>query len=127
MKSELYSIEGVVVKGTRYGTVLGFPTANLNKSACLKSTGIPLGVYAGVATIDEQHRHRAGIVIGPIGKDALPKIEAHLLDFSGDIYGKAIRLSLLDFLRPFKDFVDDSDLKKQIAADVEKVRSMISL
>lgn len=127
MSASLYSIEGTVIRGAHYGTVLGFPTANLDRSACAKAKGIPLGVYAGIATTHDKKRYRAGIVIGPLEKDVLPKIEAHLLDFSGDLYGRAMLLSLVSFLRPFEDFIDDADLKKQIASDIENIRKIISL
>ncbi len=119
-------IKGGVVRGRGYGSVLGFPTANLERRSYSRLKKKPrLGIYAGLATIGNQTKeYRAAIVIGPLDKKKLPKIEAHLLDFSGTLYDKQLSLTLLSYLRPFQDFSSETSLKNQIQADVERVREI---
>ncbi len=129
MKEPLFTLRGKVVRGTQFGRILGFPTANIDKAE-YKELGflIPPGVYAGtVSVLPEETSYRAGIVVGPKEADGLPKIEAHLLDFSGDLYGKVLELLLAVYLRPYRNFKGEDALKEQIGADIEKVRTMISL
>ena len=123
----LFSLRGKVVSGTRVGRILGFPTANIDKAEYGRSgLSIPPGVYAGTASVfPEKTLYRAGIVVGPKEGDGLPKIEAHLLDFSGDLYGKELELSLFVYLRPYRNFKGEDALKEQIGADIQKVRALI--
>lgn len=119
-------ISGRVVRGDGYGKVLGFPTANLDRRQYSRLTKKPrLGVYTGTAKIEnEAKEYRVAIVIGPLDKTKLPKIEAHLLDFSGTLYTKRLSLILLQFLRPFRQFSSETALKNQIRADLERVREI---
>lgn len=112
--------------GAGYGRKLGFPTANLDRREYVrKGIRIPFGVYAGTATIAGIRRvYRAGIVIGPMDKKGFPKIEAHLLDFSGALYGERVSLSLIRYLRPYREFKNADLLKRQIAEDLKKVRAI---
>ena len=105
-----YEISGLVIKGDGYGKVLGFPTVNLDIG---KEVLPPQGVYAGFAVL-EGKEYRAGIVIGPG-----VKVEAHLLDFSGDAYGKEVKLEARRFLREYKKFDTEEELKKQIENDLQ--------
>ena len=108
----LYIISGKVVKGDGYGKKLGFPTVNLNLG---KDQIIPLeGVYAGAAVLDSVE-YRAGIVVGPTNK-----VEAHLIGYSGDAYGKQITLKINKFLRKYKDFDTEKELIIQIKKDIDK-------
>lgn len=128
-------IRGKVIKGAGYGKMLGFPTANIDREEyAAREVSIPLGVYAGTATIHADGAdkgltanaasctYKAGIVIGPLDEKRLPKIEAHLLDFSGDLYGKHLTLALVKFLRAFQPFETEDALKNQIALDLSEVR-----
>ncbi|MDO8620002.1 MAG: riboflavin kinase [bacterium] len=129
MSEPLCDFRGRVVEGDHYGRALGFPTANIEKRE-FKATKctIPVGIYAGTARIVPGAKvYRAGIVIGPREKDDLPKIEAHLLDFSGNLYGKELHLSLFVYLRPYRNFKGEGVLKEQISTDIQKVREVISL
>lgn len=129
MQKPLFLVRGNVIAGLRYGRALGFPTANLDKTEYMK-TGevIPRGIYAGLARLTStQQVFRAGIVVGPNEKDGLPKIEAHLLDFSGDLYGQDLELSLLVYLRPYHNFRGEDALKEQIGTDIEAVRKAVTL
>lgn len=128
MQRTLFSIDGRVVRGAGYGRKLGFPTANLDRREyARRKIRIPLGVYAGTAAvIGIQRVYRAGIVIGPTDKKGLPKIEAHLLGFSGALYGRRVLLRLVRYLRPFRRFRGESALKTQIARDLAQVRAIMS-
>ncbi len=106
-----YLISGKVVKGDGYGKKLGFPTVNLAVGDQILP---PPGVYAGEATLDGQV-YRAGIVIGPDGKT-----EAHLIDYNGDAYDKTVALKIHKFLRSYKNFDSEEDLKEQIGKDLKE-------
>ncbi len=129
MQKKLYILSGTVVRGNGYGQKLGFPTANLSSSEyARKKFDVPFGVYAGSAEIvSTEECFKAGIVIGPAGKDGLPKIEAHLLGFSSDLYGQELRLSFSHYLRPFEQFTNEESLKKQIERDLTQVRQSVSI
>jgi riboflavin kinase/FMN adenylyltransferase len=70
--------------------------------------------------------YKAGIVIGPLDKRRLPKIEAHLIGFKGNLYGKKITISLKKYIRPFKKFRNEQELKKQIQSDLKKIIKILS-
>ena len=126
----MYRVSGKILKGLGYGRILGFPTANLDRREyILKRMNIPEGVYAGTAEIEgvNNKRFKAGIVIGLKDTKKFPKIEAHLLDFKGVLYGKKVKLFFRIPLHPFKAFKSESALKKQIGKDMEAVRRRISL
>ena len=73
-----------------------------------------MGVYAGVAFMDGKE-YRAGIVVGPNAK-----IEAHLLDYMGDAYGKEVLLKTEKFLREYKSFDTEEELINQIKEDIKQ-------
>ncbi|HEY4494079.1 MAG TPA: riboflavin kinase [Candidatus Paceibacterota bacterium] len=106
-----YQISGKVIKGDGYGKKLGFPTVNLE----IKDSGVKIteGVYAGKAFL-EKKEYTAGIVVGPGGK-----VEAHLLGYDGDAYGKKVRLEINKFLREYKKFKTEEELIKQIVEDLK--------
>lgn len=104
-------IAGKVVKGEGYGKKLGFPTVNLDTMGA----DLPKdGVYSGEGEI-EGEKYKAGIVIGPN-----KKVEAHLLGFSRDAYGKIVVLEIREFLREYKKFESEEKLIEQIKKDLEK-------
>ena len=129
MQEPFFIVRGTVIAGLRYGRVLGFPTANLDRKEYAKMDEvIPSGIYAGLAKLLSTNKvFRAGIVIGPNEDDGLPKIEAHLLDFSGDLYGQELELSLMVYLRPYQNFKGEDVLKEQIGTDIEAVRRAVVL
>ena len=119
----MIQISGQVIHGERYGKALGFPTANLDRrSFRLRRTNIRLGVYAGWAELPSGKKYRAAIVIGPIYNHHLPKIEAHLIGFKANLYGKKIIIELQKYLRPFRKFKSETALKQQIARDLKKIK-----
>ncbi|MCC7160232.1 riboflavin kinase [Candidatus Nomurabacteria bacterium] len=101
---------GKVVRGDGYGRKIGFPTVNLD----IGEVGLPAsGVYFGFAILGDNN-YKAGIVIN---KDK--KIEAHLIGYSGDAYGKIVTLKIEKFLREFKNFDTEKELVEQITKDIE--------
>ncbi len=120
-------IFGTVVRGVKYGRKLGFPTANLERRQFTRLKPRPrLGVYAGVAQIkSSSKKYKAGIVIGPLDGRGLPKIEAHLINFSGNLYGKKLELKLIKYLRSFHKYSGEAALKAQIKRDIKKVKKLI--
>jgi riboflavin kinase / FMN adenylyltransferase len=113
-------LEGDVVGGDARGRTLGFPTANLAVAPRLALP--PYGIYAGAAA-----GHRAAISIGvnPHYGGGELRIEAFLLDFTDDLYGRRLRLELWRRLRPERAFESELELVEQIARDVEETRGAI--
>jgi riboflavin kinase/FMN adenylyltransferase len=120
-----YSLAGTVEEGARRGRTIGIPTANL---AIWPEQVYPAhGVYACWAWVGGQ-RWAAATNVGvrptfePTG---LPTIEAHLLDFDGDLYGREMRLDFVARLRPEMKFSGVDALVAQIKADVEQARGLL--
>jgi riboflavin kinase/FMN adenylyltransferase len=115
-----YSIEGEVVRGAGRGRTLGFPTANVRTARPLL---LPVGVYACQVDVDGV-RYQAVINVGvrPTFGETELAVEAHLLDFSGDIYGRRIRLTFLRRIRDERKFPSIDALRDQIALDVLAAR-----
>ncbi|HEY4493964.1 MAG TPA: riboflavin kinase [Candidatus Paceibacterota bacterium] len=110
-----FKITGKVVKGDGYGKKLGFPTVNLEVFSTEELP--PEGVYVGVGIL-EGGEYRAGIVIGP-KKDNKNKVEAHLIGYNGDAYGKEVRLKINKFLRKYQKFDTEAELIIQIKKDID--------
>jgi len=113
------------------GRKLGFPTANLDRRQFTKLKNKPrLGVWAGIATYHLSPKsyklYKAGIVIGPKDKQGLPKIEAYLLGFKGNLYGKQLVLEPVKFLRPFKHYSGTKSLIAQIQRDVQQIQKLLT-
>jgi riboflavin kinase/FMN adenylyltransferase len=118
----MISITGKVVHGDAYGRVLGFPTANIDKrSFAKKKFQVKAGVYAGTVLLNSK-RYIAAITVCPKEHQSSPKIEAHLIGFSRNLYGKKITIIFGKFLRGWIHFKNELALKKQIAKDVEKIK-----
>lgn len=120
-----YSLAGEVILGEQRGRTIGIPTANL---AAWSEQIVPAnGVYATWADVDGQ-RHMAATNIGTrptFAGDSL-SIEAHLLDFSGDIYGKRMQLDFAQRIRPEQRFAGVDALVAQIRADIDAVRRVLA-
>jgi riboflavin kinase/FMN adenylyltransferase len=111
-------LEGTVVLGDQRGGTLGYPTANLSVPAELLVPAY--GIYAGSAL-----GHRAAISIGVnphYGGDER-RIEPHLLDFEGDLYGRRLIVELWRRLRDERAFSSEEELVAQITRDVEETRA----
>ena len=104
-----YVLVGRVIHGDGYGRKIGYPTVNLDTE--LKD--LPKdAVYAGSGLLDGME-YRAGIIIGPN-----KKIEAHLIGYNGDAYGKIVELRINKFLREYKKFDTEGELIIQIKKDI---------
>jgi riboflavin kinase/FMN adenylyltransferase len=111
-----YLLEGVVIEGHHRGRSIGIPTANLRCDDQM----IPAdGVYAGRCEIDGA-LYSAAVSIGktPTFGDEPRQVEAHLIGYDGDLYGRTIHVALLDWLRDQIRFPGVDRLKAQIALDV---------
>jgi riboflavin kinase/FMN adenylyltransferase len=121
----MIEISGKVINGEKYGRKLGFPTANLDRRQFVRNKlKVRLGVYAGYVEINVGigKKYKGAIIIGPLDKTGLPKLEAHLLNFKGNLYGKKLIISLGKFIRPFKKFKNEAELKKQIKKDIIEIK-----
>jgi riboflavin kinase/FMN adenylyltransferase len=114
-----YGIEGVVTQGRGIGRKFLFPTANLE----LQNRVLPAdGVYVTLALVDGVWR-RSVTNVGKrptLGAEAESKVEAHLIDFDDDLYGRTIRVRLLHRLRGEKKFSGIDELRAQITRDRER-------
>lgn len=114
-----YIIEGKVIKGDGYGKKIGFPTINIESENFLKLDEKPsFGIYAGVVYLDDV-KYRAGIVIGPLDENQKPKIEAHLIGYKGDAYGKNAIFEIKKYIREFHSYDKEEELIAQIKKDLE--------
>jgi len=125
-----HQVRGPVVTGDRRGgTELGFPTANLGipDDICLPGPGI----YAGWYDRPDGSRHKTAVSVGRrptfYGADGELLVEAFLLDFSGDLYGEAARLSFVHRLRDELAFDSVDDLVAQMGRDVDQARTLLGL
>jgi riboflavin kinase/FMN adenylyltransferase len=111
-------VEGTVVLGDQRGGTLGYPTANL---AVAPELLVPAyGIYAGFAL---DHRAAISIGVNPHYGGGERRIEPHLLDFEGDLYGRRLVVELWRRLRDERAFDREEDLIAQIARDVEETRT----
>lgn len=118
-----YAIEGRVKHGEARGRALGFATANLPLDALCKPR---FGVYAIRASVDGQwHAGVANIGTRPTFGLHTPILEAHLFDASLTLYGKRLRVELVEFIREEKRFDGPEALKAQIAADCDQARRIL--
>ena len=120
-----HSVDGRVVQGRRRGRTLGFPTANLQPEGDLTP---PDGVYAAWAKCEDGAVHQAVVSIGvnPTFDEEDLCIEAHLLDFSKDIYGQNLSVLFVERLRDMVKFPDAKALAAQITADIDRAKAMLA-
>jgi riboflavin kinase/FMN adenylyltransferase len=118
MLGRAYSLAGRVIRGDGVGRRLGFPTANLEVNGLALPPG---GVYAIRAEVDGQ-AYRAVLNIGnrPTRNQPAPAlhVEAHLLDFTGDLYDRELEVIFVDRLRDEKKFKSLDELRDQIGRDI---------
>jgi len=133
-----FEIEASVIRGDARGRTIGFPTANLWLGEYQRPA---LGVYAvrvAIAeprlaagrTLTEPAVWRGGVAnlgLRPtFGGLAEPRLEVHLFDYAGDLYGRRLRVTLLEFLRPERKFDGIDSLKAQIVLDAEAARQVLA-
>lgn len=118
-----YGVGGRVVRGAGRGRTLGFPTANVETDRPLL---IPTGVYACRARVDGgMYPTVVNIGVRPTFAEQTLAVEAHLLDFSADLYDRELRLEFIRRLRGEQKFPSPEALRKQIALDVALAREAL--
>jgi riboflavin kinase / FMN adenylyltransferase len=119
-----YAISGRVVKGDHVGRQLGFPTANLDVTGLVLP---PNGVYAGLTKVKKKS-HRVALNIGfrPTMASAVRqlRVEAHMLDFGGNLYGEELTIEMDGKLREEKKFASSAKLQQQISRDIAALRAL---
>jgi riboflavin kinase/FMN adenylyltransferase len=123
-----FDLDGTVVSGAGRGRGIGFPTANVDTQNELRPAP---GVYAIRVRFQDEPEGpwrpgAANIGVKPTFGGSEVTIEAHLLDFSGDLYGKELRVQFLERLRPEQRFGSAAELVGQIKRDVEAARTVIA-
>lgn len=114
--SEPFYFIGTVLHGRNVGHTLGVPTANLQIPL---GKIAPLGVYCGVAEVDgAKYKAVVNVGIAPTFNEKTPRVEAHLINFNGDLYGKTVKVSLLKYLREIHEFASEQALQKQLKKDI---------
>lgn len=117
-----YSLAGTVVAGDRLGRELGYPTANLDVTGLVLP---PTGVYAAIA-LGRDFRRVAAVNIGSrptISGGGKVRVEAHLIDFTGSLYGERLELELQHRLRGEQRFPSRDALIRQLEGDMGEVRA----
>ena len=115
MESGLPMIEGVVEHGRRLGRELGFPTANLGVP---EDFPLPDGVYRSRAEIGgRRYDGMSNLGCNPSVGGRERRLETHLFDFCGELYGERLRVELLERIREERKFASVEELRSQIAED----------
>jgi riboflavin kinase / FMN adenylyltransferase len=116
-----YVLRGEVVVGDKRGRTIGFPTANVLPDA---DAVIPArGVYAGFVRVGEaEYAACTNVGVAPTFGRAESRVEAHLLDFEGDLYGRVVDVSFVRRIREERRFSGIDELEEQIERDVEEAR-----
>lgn len=141
MLGRFYTLTGTVIRGQQLGRTIGFPTANLQLP--IDKLLPRYGVYCvrveienpqtsgaqGVGHITPKTGLNGVMNIGyrPTVAGDLPTVEVHLLDWSGDLYGQCLTVSLEQFLRPEEKFPSLDALKAQIKADCDLARKILNV
>lgn len=120
----LWSVEGKVVGGAKRGTGLGFPTANIPMP---KGTALGHGIYAVRVDLDGTKLDGAAYLgTRPTFDNGMPVLEVFLFDFDGDIYGRNIRVTFVDHIRPDRKFDSPEALVAQMTADCDRAREILA-
>ena len=125
----LYQFYGTVMPGQSKGHTVGMPTANL---PCPTGDGHPpFGVYTATVTVEDGPDRETYLGVTNVGLrpsvdcDPHPTVETLLLDFSGNLYGKRITVSLYHFLRPTIKMASLIEVKAQVEKDVQEARKLM--
>ena len=120
----LFEIEGIVIHGAKRGRELGYPTINLEISSGMISPAD--GVYAVSLTIENiQYYGVANIGTNPTFKGHNRRLEVHILNFTGNLYGQSVKVSFLKHIRGQIAFANGEELKMQIFQDVKVAQNFI--
>ncbi len=122
-----WEIEGSVQTGEQRGRQIGFPTANVDPGEYLHPRVGVYAVWAGVTAGEETEWHMAVANVGyrPTFDGEGITVEVHIFDFSSDLYGRQLRVALVDFLRPERKFDGIDEIRAQITEDCVKARTVL--
>ncbi|MBM3507408.1 MAG: bifunctional riboflavin kinase/FAD synthetase [Alphaproteobacteria bacterium] len=121
-----WRVAGVVRRGNARGRRLGYPTANLRLGDMLRPR---FGVYAVRVRIENEAPLRAGVAsvgVRPTFDGDQPLFEAHLFDFSGDLYSRQLCVDVVEFLRPEMKFADVAALRRAMDEDAARARAILA-
>lgn len=123
-----FEIEGRVEKGQQLGRTLGFPTANLALDGYIEPAH---GIYAVLAGVDAREATEYLPAVANLGRRPTVEgketlLEVHLFDWSGDLYGKHLRVKLVGFLRPEEKFESLEAMTEQMRRDAERARALLA-
>jgi riboflavin kinase/FMN adenylyltransferase len=118
-----YTVSGEVVPGKSLGKALGYPTANIeiNSRKLIPSSG----VYAGISVVDGRDSYPSAVFVPENQKNGKPTVEAHLLNFSGDLYGSRITVNFVERVSDVVKMAKLEDLQKKISQDIEMVETIL--
>ncbi|MBX6762440.1 MAG: bifunctional riboflavin kinase/FAD synthetase [Rubrobacteraceae bacterium] len=119
-----HAVRGEVMEGEKRGRKIGFPTANLIPDG---RVAVPArGVYAGFVRVEgEEHAACTNVGVAPTFGGRVVRVEAHILDFQGDLYGRTVDVAFVERIRSEKRFSGVEELRDQIATDVHKAREIL--
>ncbi|MFA5134844.1 MAG: riboflavin kinase [Patescibacteria group bacterium] len=119
------TIRGTVIHGDKLGRKLGFRTANFSRRA-LSGKGISNGVYAARVIVREGC-YRTLVIIGvaPLRGKGIGKVEAHLLGFTGNLYGRKLEVTVVKKIRNLVAFESTKIMRKQVQRDIVAVKKII--
>jgi riboflavin kinase/FMN adenylyltransferase len=120
-----FSLEGKVITSDKRGRALGFPTANLEAKPSLALPGH--GIYATFTHVNgKKFLSATNIGVRPTFGEGKKLIETHLMDYSGDLYRKEIKVEFVKKLRDEQKFASIADLKTQIERDIREARAILA-
>ena len=129
MLGHRWGMEGIVVKGDGRGRALGFATANIPLGEDAETFPLPFGIYAARVLVEGKNtRHPAAVSVGwrPTFQSKEPVLEAHLLDFDADLYGRRLWVFPAAFLREEKKFDSVGELQEQMYRDCQEARAKLA-
>lgn len=120
-----YFLNGIVVKGKKLGSQLGFPTANLQLTTnyVLPSEGV---YYTELIVDDKSYKAATSLGINATLNEKTPKLEAHIINFDKQIYGKLVKIRFIHKLRDMIKFNNLSELTSQVKEDIDNVKKLDS-
>lgn len=114
-------IEGTVIGGQQLGRRLGFPTANMDA----EGVDVANGVYASAVEIDGvRYRAMSNVGVRPSVDGRKRLLETYVFDFDGDLYGRTLRVELLDKIRDERKFASVDELRERLVLDADHIRSL---
>ncbi|MBE5959381.1 MAG: bifunctional riboflavin kinase/FAD synthetase [Lachnospiraceae bacterium] len=126
MLGHSFSVIGIVEEGKKLGRTIGIPTANVIPDS--KKILPPNGAYCTRVIVDGKvYGAVSNVGVNPTVEDGRNiKIESHIFDFSGDIYGKIIKIEFVKFMRKEQKFTGVDELKNQIENDIKNAKEILA-